>query len=463
MRPILPLLVLLACTDKSESTAPDDSSPPDSTPTTDSTTTPTGLVDVSALGAKNLVVIHVDTLRRDHLMQYGYDRNTTPGMFARDWKVYTGAYSTTSWTIPATASALTGLIPEHHGAVRVDQTGTISEPVTGETLAEVLQAQGFATGFFSANTILTLDGGFDQGFDYAFLQDTYETVFLTGLATEATTWLADVPAEQPFFLWLQPMDMHTPYGSLPDYRGTWSDPESVPFEWNDPDQEGAFMNAWMAADPTEREALKQTLRDLYDEQLLSVDAGVTQLLDALAAAGRLDDTLVVFTADHGETLGDADDGVLGHGGDVRNELVALPWMMWHNRLDPAPVDCLSSNVDLMPTVLTALGVAAPGGLDGQSVTDTCRDYTLFDVYTNKEANANLQSLGSTDGRYAVNYDCFMHQFAGYDLAKDVEMLNPRPVRGDPTYEALAAPLDAYLADILAQYPTASCSEASGLR
>ena len=447
--PLLLVSVLLsACADKGE---------PDGDDSATDTDTPDGLVSVTDLGARNLVVVHVDTLRRDHLLQYGYSRDTTPGMQTRPWKVMTGEYATTSWTVPSTGSAMTGLIPEHHGAVRVDESTEIVSALTGETLAEVLRAQGFATGFFSSNSIVDGDAGFDQGFDIAFLQDDYETVFLSGIADEATDWLATVPADQRFFVWLQPMDVHLPYGELPEYRGTWSDPDLVPFSFDDPEPDLTFRNAWMAADEAGRAELEQVMADLYDEQILSLDGGLTKLLDSLEASGRLDDTLVVFTSDHGETLGDAQDGVIGHGGNVRQELVALPWMMWHPRLDSTPADCLSSNVDLMPTVLAGLGVAAPAGSDGQVVPDACRDYALFDVYQNKTRDPGLDAIGATDGRYAVNYDCFLNRFAGYDLAADPAMLAPQPIRGDANYDPLAEPLDAYLADVVAQYPTVSCA------
>ncbi len=456
MRPLPSILLLLAsailpgCTDKGDPVGDDSATLTD-------TDTPDGIVSVTDLSARNLVVVHVDTLRRDHLLQYGYSRDTTPGMHTRDWKVITGEYGTTSWTVPSTGSALTGLIPEHHGAVRVDEASEIESALTGETLAEVLGAQGFATGFFSSNSILVGESGFDRGFDISFLQDDFETVFLAGIATEATDWLATVPADQRFFVWLQPMDVHLPYSQLPEYRGTWSDPDLVPFSFDDPEPDLTFRNAWTAADEAGRAELEQVMADLYDEQILSLDGGLTQLLDSLEASGRLEDTLVVVTSDHGETLGDAQDGVIGHGGNVRQELVALPWMMWHPRLEAAPSECLSSNVDLMPTVLAGLGVAAPAGLDGQVVPDACRDYALFDVYKNKTRDAGLDAIGATDGRYAVNYDCFLNRFAGYDLAADPAMLAPQPIHGDPNYDGLAEPLDAYLADVVAQYPTVSCS------
>ncbi len=441
---------LTACADKGDGTLPGD----DSATVTDTASTDVG--DIRSLGARNLIVVHADTLRRDHLQAYGYDRDTMPGMATRDWKRIDGAYGTTSWTVPSTASALTGLIPEHHGAVRVDEASAIAEPFTAGGLPSVLGAEGFATGFFSSNSILD-EGGFETGWDTAFFQDDYETVYLSGIAQKATDWLETVPADQRFFVWLQPMDAHLPYGELPAFRGTWSSGDALAQALEGDDAERAFAEAWMAATESERPALQQTLFDLYDEQILSLDAGLTELLTSLEASGRLDDTLVVFTADHGETLGDGADGQVGHGGNVRDELVALPLLMWHPRLDPTPEACLSSNTSLMPTVLAGLGVAAPEGLDGGVVPEECQDHVLFDVYANKTAEPGLDALGATNGRYAVNYDCYRTRYAGYDLESDPAMLLPLPIYGNADLEALATPLDAYLADIVAQYPTVSCS------
>jgi arylsulfatase A-like enzyme len=96
---------------------------------------------VSAEIARNLVLVVIDTLRRDHLASYGYARDTAPGLrrLGEAGAVFDGV-SVTSWTKPAVASILTGLHPLRHGALLEDAL-----PAAAETLAERLRARGYAT------------------------------------------------------------------------------------------------------------------------------------------------------------------------------------------------------------------------------------------------------------------------------------------------------------------------------
>ena len=126
----------------------------------------------------NVVVIVIDTLRADHLPLYGYAHPTTPFLseLARDGIVFDRAYSTSSWTAPATASLFTSLYPFQHGVVtgmvatlrarRLDPTITLNAiPGEATTLPEIMRRAGYRTFGVADNLNICAAEGFDQGFD----------------------------------------------------------------------------------------------------------------------------------------------------------------------------------------------------------------------------------------------------------------------------------------------------------
>ncbi|HEY6549154.1 MAG TPA: sulfatase, partial [Vicinamibacteria bacterium] len=162
-----------------------------------------------------LVVVYlVDTLRADHTGPYGYTRDTTPELdrFAQDAVVFDQAIATASWTKPSVASLFTSLPPGRHRAVqlrdRLDDSAL--------TLAEMLQAKGFATGAAIANSVIYLpEANFQQGFDYFEGLHGEEgrpskIVEAAPVVDRALQWL-DAREGLPTFLYVHTMDPHVPY------------------------------------------------------------------------------------------------------------------------------------------------------------------------------------------------------------------------------------------------------------
>ncbi len=331
---------------------------------------PTGSPPVA--GSPNLLWIVVDTLRADHMGMYGYGRRTTPELeaWAKQGITFEMARSAAPWTLPSHVTMFTGLWPFEHDA-RVDRAYSGPSP----TLAEHLRAQGYQTAGIVANvrmcnTAYGLGRGFDYYLDYPCNQEIsleammYNSALgrevmklcrrmllplpgptpfgLQPTAREITAagrgWLAGVsqnsPSEtpgsrRPFFLFLNFMDVHGPYLPSPDGAGRfWAGPTpSKPLAspgsgWN-------ALRARDAATPEHREQrqrelddVRRRLSDLYDECLYGLDAELGRFLGELRAGGRLDNTWVVITSDHGEHFGEHDR--FGHGSSLYNEQTHVP-------------------------------------------------------------------------------------------------------------------------------------------
>jgi arylsulfatase A-like enzyme/Tfp pilus assembly protein PilF len=283
----------------------------------------------------NVLLITIDTVRADRIGAYGYAKASTPVLdrLAREGVRFTDATSQAPLTAPAHAALLTGLYPARFG-VRDNATTPIPDTVT--TAAEAFKARGYRTGGFVGAFILTAPYGFAQGFD-TFNADF--PGFSDGLKLQvqrrggavvdaALTWLEG--GSQPFFGWVHLYDAHAPY-----------DPPA-PFA------------ARFKASP-------------YDGEIAYVDACIGRLVDALERTGRLDRTIVVVVADHGESLGEH--GEQEHGMFLYDAVLHVPWIMRLPSRAHAGMTVADQAraIDVLPTLAALAGVPLPR-VDGESLT-----------------------------------------------------------------------------------------------
>lgn len=325
--------------------------------------------------APNVIWIVMDTVRADRLSLYGYGRPTTPGLerWAREGVTFDEARSAAPWTLPSHVSMFTGLWPYQQGA-RIDRPYRRSFP----TIAEHLGGQGFTTAGFVANTgMCNACFGVGRGCDtYVELACNHEVSLratmlnsalgrqtlrtLHGAGIKVPTqfpfpgrslaptivergrrWLEGLgergvlaaDSGRPFFLFLNFMDAHGPYVPAERAPRPFSgDRPMPPRAWCNPTTGSAALRAVAAADPDDRPRLQEELEDttrllsdLYDDCLLGLDAEIAGFLDELRAAGTLEKTWVIVTADHGEYFGEH--GLFGHGGRLHNEVTRVPLLM----------------------------------------------------------------------------------------------------------------------------------------
>ncbi|HNC97813.1 MAG TPA: sulfatase-like hydrolase/transferase, partial [Myxococcota bacterium] len=302
--------------------------PPETKPPVESTPVESPAADPVPLEnfrPKTIILVNADTLRADRLPAYGGPRDTTPLLQARaSGQVRASAWATSGWTPTSVPSLLTSQEIHGHGVVGVD--GLEYQQVDGQMLQAWLGENGFQTAFFSSNHVLPSTSVVEGWGSYALVDDLWSS---DKLVDATLSWLEQQDPEEPLFVMLQPMDNHHPWLPPDAYRGTFVDEDSLPFPIDrDADaQVEAVKAAYLAGSPEQRAALVEGLLAVYDEEILGLDASIERLLLGLEAQGRLQDSLLILTADHGESLYDAPDQLL-HGGTLRQEVVGIPLLFY---------------------------------------------------------------------------------------------------------------------------------------
>lgn len=286
-------------------------------------------------GPVSVVLISVDTLRSDRLSAYGYGQATSPHLdaLAREGVLFEHAYSHSPLTLPSHASMLTGSLPPRHG-VRDNHGYRLGAELP--TLAAHLVDAGYRTGAVVSSMVLRRDVGLDRGFEFyddEMPRRRNDRTFAQRSGREsiarAVSWLDTIDAQAPFFLWLHLFEPHTPRDAPEPYASRF--------------------------------------RDSYDAEVAHADALLGQFLAALRQRNRYDEVLIVVVSDHGEGLGDH--GESEHGIFLYRESLQVPLILRlpHGRrggersVEPAGL------VDLLPTVLARIGVAAPVDVDGRDL------------------------------------------------------------------------------------------------
>ena len=309
-------------------------------------------------GAPNLLFVVVDTVRADHLSTYGYERETSPTLdrLAAEGIVFDQAISQSSWTMPATASLLTGLYPTEHGV-----TDAQPLPLDLDTVAERLQRLGFSTLGVSANPLVGDAEGFHQGHE-RFVHLPWARA---GTINELVVQLLREHAGSRWFMYVHYIDPHDPYAAPEPYGSTFLDVQSGNPRFGDPAEFRRLVDAVNFGQGTAEwdETDVAYLEAAYDGEIRYWDAAFGQLLDTLLERGLLDDTFVIVTSDHGEEF--LEHGKLKHGPHLYEESIRVPLLVWGPGLQaerhPLPVE--TRNLAKLAPWLLGFAGEEPGLID----------------------------------------------------------------------------------------------------
>lgn len=295
------------------------------------------------LDGADVLLVTVDTLRADHLSPYGSGLDTpTATRLAGDGVLFESAIAPVPLTLPSHTSLFTGLYPPGHG-VR-DNGGFFVDP-DEVLLAERLQRAGYRTAAFVGAYVVDSYWGLGQGFDTyddrfdfdSLERDTLSEVERTAetVVDSAVQWLEEEPeAGRPFFAWVHLYDPHDPYTPPSRFRDRAPTP--------------------------------------YGGEVMYADEQIGRLVEALERSDRGRPAIVIYTADHGESLGQHGErthSIFVYDATLRVPLIVTALGDGGGVLLPAGlrVPSLARLVDLAPTLLDLLGLEVPGGLDGHSL------------------------------------------------------------------------------------------------
>jgi arylsulfatase A-like enzyme len=323
-------------------------------------------------GRPNFIVILVDTLRADHLGIYGYARDTSRNVdtFARESLLFTASRSQAACTFPSANSILTSRSP----TLFLDQPGgAIGIPAEVPSVAEILRKSGYRTVAISGSPIVrntpsrtNPKAGFGRGFD-AFEEDCLwqPAACLNRLALKHLGKKDD----RPFFLYLHYMDPHAPYKPPPTERRHFrfirkaSGKKFIQQGTTTPIEDMLYGGK---PDPGVTSDDLQHLTSLYDEEIAYFDRRFGELLAAVREAGLLDDTILVFTSDHGEEF--LEHGHICHCRTLFDTAIKTPLIVRVPGVEPRTVTAPVQNLDIVPTLLDYAGVdTAVLPLEGHSL------------------------------------------------------------------------------------------------
>ena len=302
---------------------------------------PESSMDIAALRGDrqmSVVLVTLDTTRADRIGAYGYEEINTPAFdgLAATGVTFLRAYSPTPLTLPAHTSLMTGTYPPYHG-VRDNGAFVASNELV--TLAEQFQQAGYRTGAFIGAFVLDGRFGLEQGFDSYFDEFEVPRSRMIPLASiqrtasevvDAAIEWAEQDSSAPFFMWVHMYDAHTPYEPPAEFEERY--PERP-----------------------------------YIGEIAYADSQLGRLVSWLDVNGLRDDTFVVVSADHGESLGEH--GEIEHGlflyeAAIRVPLVvSVPFSAYHGIRRPEPV----SLVDVMPTILGLTGLPIPAAVQSENL------------------------------------------------------------------------------------------------
>jgi arylsulfatase A-like enzyme len=339
----------------------------------------------------NVILLTMDTVRADHLSLYGYVRDTTPNLavLAQSATVYSHPVAASNQTLISHAAIFTGVYGSWNGARYAESQTPISRRYP--TMAELLEAQGYATAAFAANSAyLTPYFGVNRGFEVFEVPDALnalvpqkkyclrygvrkvldlfidtaefdlEFVRSEEINRAAFRWLDRTrSASRPFFLFLNYMDAHGPYIPPAPFKSH--------FAGHDRSLDRAQQLEAMVQNPNiERGRGLAHFLSQYDGGIAYIDSQIGVLIAWLKDRGMYDNTLIVITGDHGEGLGEHD--LWGHGTTTFENVVYVPLLVKYPRQTEARrLDESAGHIDILPTVLDVTGVPSPGLLQGRSL------------------------------------------------------------------------------------------------
>jgi arylsulfatase A-like enzyme len=373
----------------------------------------------------NVLIFLIDTLRRDHLSCYGYERATSPNIdsLAGDSILFKQLMSQSSWTKPSVASLFTSNYPHVHRAE--DAFDKISRDMPA--IAESLKDAGYATLGVVSNPSVVPVWGFDSGFSrYVYAKESQAEDDLRNVddavVVDVAVDMLRMVGGKPWFLYVHTMGPHAPY-----------QPQPLHNEWVNSAHETG----------TEQEKERRRSIDLYDGEIAYTDAQLGRLLEHLKSNELYDDTLIVLLSDHGEEFWEHGQG--GHAKTLFEEVINVPLVIKlpNNKGAGEVRNDLVEIVDIAPTILDLLELPNESRFVGQSIANPGQSQTTENrpgYASLKMHERSMRTAKTTRAKFI--WDLVSNSRGWYDLTED-------PLELTPLAEPLpsAPPLASHVRDI----------------
>lgn len=418
---------------------------------------------VQNMTQNNIILIVLDSVRKDHLPPYGYERGSTPALdeLAAVAARYEEAIAAAPWTPPSHASMFSGRYPSHHGVFgRQPQYGTAQPHV-----AEELSDAGYSTLGFSNSYHTGKVRGFDRGFD--FYHDIRDLPHIRGNWFELSISFAkfvinhmrnehDIASFQldkfertlstdhePFFGFININSAHSSYNPPEEFKREFEERFD---SWDTVDETAARAVGnregykYMMGEIEMRDAEWELVKCWYDGEIAYLDRLLGNFFGMLRDRGLFEDTMIVVTSDHGESFGE--NGLAYHQFSLGEQLINVPLLIKWPGQDRGDVrDELVSLTDLAPTILDVADVPRTIDVDGRSLvsdpepeavfSEFGRPYegTLGNLVNSMFANTDLESESLSE-RLTEYRERIERYNRGLQAVRTHEYKLVKPTRGD---------------------------------
>jgi len=414
---------------------------------------------------QGVILIMIDTLRKDHTSLYGYERDTTPTLakMASEGVLFLDNISQATWTKVATTSIMTSLYPQSHGVH--DSPDRL--PAAAKTIAEIYRAGGYATASFASNGFTGRNTNLHQGFE-----EVHEAGSLHNQGSKTSRpvvdrvvdWL-ERHADSPYFMFVHVFDPHSDFEPRAPYNTMWADPaekeehqeqRQKALDYAKAKDETRQFNELPKAEDleatgTDAKAWMEYEKSWYDGSIRGMDAELARLLERLRSLGIAEDTLIAVVTDHGEEL--HEHGRMGHAMQAYGEIANVAMMLHRPGSVPAGVrvEDTTRSIDLMPTLLNLSGLPVPEAAQGRSTLPLVAAYRDA---SGEEARAAAAELGwetrpavteehkrDHTNAYQTEYDdeSYAIVFEGWKLIHNVQTMHKAEYE---LYDHANDPLDA---------------------
>ncbi|MCP4678113.1 MAG: sulfatase [Deltaproteobacteria bacterium] len=313
----------------------------------------------------SVVLVVIDALNAKHLGIYGYDRPTTPNLdkLAGRGLLLSNHVSNSSWTRPSFTTIIAGLPKSVHGV----ELGGRRLEMEITTLAEHFKKAGYRTAGFVGNPLVREIWGFGQGFQTYIDTKTLDKAFPPDsvLVDRALRWLKKV-GEKPFFLMLFLTGPHVPYRPPTRHKNYLAElPKGPVIQY--PFKE--YLKPLPKMDHARMVAA-------YDGDVAYSDEQVGRLVEFLESSGRISNTSLLITADHGEVFGHNNCYV--HAYHMWEPALRVPFILFTEALSSRGIydDRPFTHVDIVPTLLDLAGLPIPPLLTGVSIVKALADLNV---------------------------------------------------------------------------------------
>jgi arylsulfatase A-like enzyme len=331
---------------------------------------------------QGVILVIADTLRRDHLQPYGYERANAPVLtrLAGEGVLFLDAIVQGTWTKVSVSSIVTSLYPSTHGIK--DMPDRMSAGVT--TLAEAYRSAGYATFATSSVPFTGKLTNLHQGVEVLHESTSVPELDHSDSKTSRTytdrlfQWMEE-HREVPFFAFLHVFDPHSPFEPYRPYDSLFLSAEEMSEHRRQMEKvmefiESDFMRFQALPNENELEEAgldKETFirreKAWYDASIRAMDVEIGRLVERLEELGLADKTLIAFVSDHGEEF--LEHGRRFHGYHAYGEMLNVPLALWWPGGIPAGIEVEQTvqSIDLMPTLLELSGLEVPERVQGQSL------------------------------------------------------------------------------------------------